>query len=90
MSKILGFLAAGVVIGAGSFGFLAPRIFADSNPAPQPNQAYQQMSQFMNSTQGQAMLQQHNQFMNSAQGQQMLQECNQYMQSFNQNEQSGN
>lgn len=74
MSKLLAFVAAGVVIGAGAFGFIAPHALAATHSSQPSNQVYQQMQQFMN----------------SQQGQEMYQQCNQYMQSFNQGGKSGN
>lgn len=59
MFKVFAYVASGIVIGAGVFGFLAPRLMAEtntSNPSPQQNVApYQAMTQFMNSPQGQEM-----------------------------------
>ncbi|QQE78426.1 hypothetical protein [Alicyclobacillus sp. SO9] len=62
MSKALAFLAAGIVVGAGAFSLIAPRAFADTTSTSSNSGFYQQMTQFMD----------------SPQGQQMLQECNSY------------
>ena len=68
MSKILAIVASGLVV-VGTFGFIATRAMADSNPTSATTSVpYQAMTQYMN----------------SPEGQQMYGECNSYMQQWGQ------
>lgn len=65
MYKVFAYVASGIVLGAGVFGSLAPRILAGTSTASPPSSPsqlaappYQAMARHMNSPQGQQMYQQ--------------------------------